>query len=208
MKLVNLRESVNAHSGEFLCQQMTQRDLTKTFPFSHQYESPQVYSHVPDIGKLKEFYETFGSLCLYYHQPSECSALYIGSPDEWEELADSFVGWVENLDEDEREELLPDWIDGCLVIGEIPRSGNYVLVPTQGEKAGYIFEFEHDGFEFIEEAKNIEDYIQAMLNPDGVRLVNIAGHMRFVEGDPMEQWWILDMKDNKGNFVTTRPEYY
>jgi hypothetical protein len=187
---------------------MDNRGLTKTCVFRHVYTSPGVYEQIPVAGKLKDFYETFGSLHLYHHAPSDCSAIYIGEPKEWAEFADRFAGWVDILDEYERAELLPEWIDNCVVIGEVPYSGNYLLMPTLGEHAGYIFEFEHDGFEFIEEAQDIEAYIEAMLNPDGARLVNMAGHMRFIEEDPLDQWWILDMKDNRGGFVTTRPDYY
>ncbi len=98
------------------------------------------------------------------------------------------------MDEDERLEILPDWIDTCLVIGETPHSGNYILVVTKGPAAGRVFEFDHDGYEFIDQADVIE-YVEKLLKPDGIKLTDIASHMRFIEDDPMGQWWIRELRE-------------
>lgn len=206
MRLVEIQKLVNEHSGEFLCEQIHNESLTKLVAFKHRYDPPVSSSDDLDIGKLKEFYETFGNLLLYFDEKSGDAALYIASPDQWESLHDHFNGWIEDLDDDESEELLPDWIDDCYVIGEIPQSGNYILVPKSGDKTGYVYEFEHDGFEFIELAKDIEQYIRKMLNLNASTLTNIASHMRFIEGNPETQWWIKELRDNNGNVVSTEDD--
>lgn len=156
------------------------------------------------IAQLSDFYETFSNLLLYYDPVSDEAAIYIGSPDEWGSLKSDFLPWLDCLDENEKEDALPSWIDDCLVIGVVPQSGNYLLVPLSGEKCGYMCEFEHDGFEFIELAPDIEKFIYQLLDPSASTLAEMASNMRFVEGeDYTTQWWIAEMHDNRGNTVQT-----
>ena len=204
MKLNDLEKSVSAHSGIFLCTMRGgDKSVSKEVNFQHVYDPPVSISEVPDIGMLKEFFESFGNLTLYYHKDSEDAAFYIANPEQWDSLLENFLEWIEDLDEEEQEELLPDWIDDCITIGEIPESGNYLLVPTTGELAGHVFEFEHDGFEFIDHSSNINEFVLSMLSPNSKTLTNIASHMTFIESNPMEQWWIEELRDNNGNVVRT-----
>lgn len=204
MKNIDLKNAVRKHSGIFHCVGRSgDKSRSKAIHFAHVYDPPVSVVEVPDVGMLKEFYETFGSLTLYYHKESKDAAFYIANPRQWSDLSEYFQGWVEDLDEEEQEELLPDWLEDYVVIGEIPQSGNYILVPTSGEISGHIIEFEHDGFEFVDHAKNLYEFIETVLEPDCNLLTNMASHMTFIENDPMEQWWIEEMHDNKGRVVTT-----
>lgn len=67
------------------------------------------------------------------------------------------------------------------MIGETPHSGNYILIATDGECAGQVFEFDHDGFEFTHAAEDLVDYVQRLLHLDSPTLANIASHMRFID---------------------------
>lgn len=159
------------------------------------------FGHIPH---LVDFYATWDSLLLYFDPRSEDSAFYFAKPSEWAQLKDYFEPWID-LDEDEQD-LLPDWIAHYEVIGEIPRSGNYLLMITAGEHAGHIYEFEHDGFDFIFIAENIESCIKALLNPDPSRLLEMASHLRFIEEDSF-QWWIEELFLNDGTSVKTQKPY-
>lgn len=204
MKLVELEEAVSNHSGVFLCTgRGGDKSITKTINFEHNFESPFSLADVPDTGMLKEFYSTFSSLTLYHHKESEDAAFYIASPEQWDSLLEDFSVWVDDLDEEEEEELLPEWIDNFITIGEISYSGNYLLVPIAGEVSGHVFEFEHDGFEFIDLAPNIHDFILSSLKPDSRSLTKMASHMTFTEDGEEEQWWIEEMRDNRGHVVKT-----
>lgn len=55
--------------------------------------------------------------------------------------------------------LLPEWLGDAVVLGEIPSSGNCFLYVYKGEQQGKVFEFEHDGFEFIEAGKDIATFL-------------------------------------------------
>jgi hypothetical protein len=204
MKLVEIEEAVSKHSGVFQCiGRGGDESKTKTINFEHKFKPPASISEAPDIGMLQEFYSTFSSLTLYYHKESEDAAFYIASPEEWESLIDGFSGWIDDLDEEEQEELLPEWIDNFITIGEIPYSGNYLLMPTVGEMSGHVFEFEHDGFEFIDRASNIKEFILSVLKPDARSLTSMASHMTFTENGEENQWWLEEMRDNNGHVVRT-----
>jgi len=71
---------------------------------------------------------TLGSLRLYSEPVSGESAFYIGAPPQWQHLDEDLRCW-EGLSEQEEEEPLPSWVDDCVVFGEIPGSGNYLMMP-------------------------------------------------------------------------------
>jgi hypothetical protein len=202
MQLSALKREVDDHSGVFHCQRLHDAKSTKQVEFRHLYDPPQSWEDLPDIPKLADFYDTFSNLLLYHDPKSDEAAFYIASPDQWQALDEQFRPWLE-IAEDE-EDALPPWIDDCIVIGEIPATGNYLLMPLSGEQRGGVFEFEHDGFEFIERAPDIEAFVRRALAPSAPDLVCMASHLRFIEDqDPHAQWWILQMQDNRGHTVST-----
>lgn len=142
--------------------------------------------------QLTEFYSRFGYVRLYSQVDSDESAYYIASPDEWDELNDSFFDWIEDFSEDEKEELLPDWISEYIVIGEIPASGNYLLMPLTGDHKGRVFEFEHDGFEFIERGRDFADFLDVISTVTDQLLEDIAGHTRYQDQRPDSQWLVTE----------------
>ena len=130
MKLASLESAVREHAGQFLCERINAPTETKMVDFRHVVASPIPLEPLPNVGGLIDFYETFGSVVFYFDERSGEAAKHIASPAAWGELADEFGGWLSPLEEQERAELLPDWIEECLVIGEEPRAGNYILMPT------------------------------------------------------------------------------
>lgn len=157
--LEQLRSEVEAHSGQFRCSEIHQEKNSKTVQFQHVATPPGDSSTVPDVPGLSDFYCTFGELTLYLEEQSGDAAYFLASPSQWQELESDFRPWLEGIGQEETDEYLPDWTSDCIVIGEIPRSGNYLLVPTAGPEAGKVIEFEHDGFEFIELGTSLADFV-------------------------------------------------
>ncbi len=203
MKPEALVTAIQTHSGEFLCTEI-HCERRKTVHFKHVMTPPKKSKAAPDLGKLREFYKALGSVRFYYDQESGDSAKYLGTVDEWEELKDNFNDWVEDLDEEEREDIVPSWVDSCLVVGETPHSGNYILVVGEGEERGHVYEFDHDGFEFTHEANDVIEYASKLLKPDNSVLTRIASHMRFATGDRLVQWWIEELRDSDGHVAYTK----
>lgn len=94
----------------------------------------------------------------------------------------------------------------CAFIGEVPSSGNYFMAPLAGPETGCIYEFEQDGFEFIRHAPDIEYFVSCLLDRSPSKLPEMASHFRFVENEDWSvQWWLQEMRDNRGNIVSTQP---
>lgn len=201
--LESLHNAVSAHQGEFSCVQIRQEKNTRIVPFRHAVSPPILTADLPPVPGLQAFYATFGSLTLYLDDQSGEAAYHIAAPSAWPALDEDFRPWLDGLTDEEAAECLPDWIDGCMVVGEVPYSGNYLLVPATGPEAGRVFEFEHDGFEFHELGETLPDFVNRALDLDARRLIAIASHLRFVVGDPGCQWWIRELRDNRGNVVRT-----
>jgi hypothetical protein len=157
----------------------------------HQVDSPlsyekleQLKEQLDELPELISFYSRFGSLRLYSQIDTDKSAYYIADPDEWDELKEYFNDWIEGEDE----ELLPDWITDFIVIGEIPKSGNYFIVPLTGKSLGHVYEFEHDGFEFVERGATFADFIEKLTVVNDELLENILTHTRYQDERPDSQW--------------------
>lgn len=140
------------------------------------------------VPQLAAFYERYGSVRLYCDTVGSDSAFYIADPDEWASLKTAFGTWLELLSPDEEEELLPDWMDNYIVIGEVPLSGNYFLVPLSGDLAGHVFEFEHDGFEFIARGKDFDAFLDYVSTVNADLIEDILCHTRYSDGESETQW--------------------
>lgn len=145
---------------------------------------------IPD--DLAEFYKCFGFVRLFSQVDADESAYYIAHPDEWDELNDSFTDWIEDLTEEEKEEFLPTWISNYIVFGEIPASGNYYLMPITGDQSGAIFEFEHDGLEFIKRGNSISEFVSKLSTVTDQLLEEISGHTRYRDDRPDSQWMVAE----------------
>lgn len=204
MRLPDLELAVTTHAGDFHCSRIHGAGEIKVVRFRHRIEVPMSAESLPATGRLVDFFDTFGGAVFYWDEKSGDAAVFIAAPSEWSALRSSFMQGFESLSEKERQECLPHWIETCLVIGEMPRSGNYVLMATEGDAAGHVFEFDHDGFEFSQRAGDLVDYTYRLLALDTQRLTDFASHLRFIEGDWRTQWWIEELRDNRGNIVATR----
>jgi len=147
-----------------------------------------IRKQVGDLPEILAFYQRYGSVRLYADTIGDGSAFFIAPPADWAGLKECFTGWIEHLDEDERSECLPEWIDDCLVIGEVPQSGNYFLLPLMGADRGKIIEFEHDGFEFIERGPNMAVFMATLCTVTKELLNEILGHTRYWDGQTGIQW--------------------
>lgn len=157
-------------------------------------EIEKLRSLIPGVPQLLDFYERFGSIRLYrdttYHAPwrGHSSAFFLAHPEQWAELKDDLLLWFDNLDPDEEEDCLPEWFDDYVVIGGVPNSGNYYLVPLSGIEAGTVYEFEHDGFEFIKQAQSIVEFVAYIATPTDNLAQEISGHTRYFDGTTDTQW--------------------
>ncbi|MDR0250705.1 MAG: hypothetical protein LBI35_05290 [Burkholderiales bacterium] len=199
--------AVREHTGTFLCSQINQPSEAKVVAFRHK-TTPAMpadeLNRIPDIGRLRDFYAIFGSILFYHDEKSGDAARYIAPIAEWSDLRNRFAMWIDDLSKEEQEEYISDWVASCLVIGEEPHSGNYVLMATEGTEAGAVFHFEHDGFEFNLQTGDLLDYAENLLDLDSAGLAYIATHMRFQDNDGCSaQWWIEELRDNRGNAVKT-----
>ena len=196
-----LIEKINNHSGEFLCEAIGAEENKKIVNFSHTIEPPEKANDIPHVGDIAEFYSLIGSLTLYYCPESDEAAYYLGHPTEWESFEEEFSDWLDMLDEDEEEEVLPPWFRSHKVIGEIPASGNFILLVTGGDESGVIYSFDHDGFEFKKLGSTIEEFILLALDPTPDYFSEIVTYMRFTLESDEHQWWARELRHNSGKIV-------
>lgn len=203
MNAIELAHAIAAHAGQFHCHGIHAEDRKKVVDFAHVLAPGIDASQLPSHGGLAGFYTAIGSVVFYRDARSDEAALHIAAPADWPRLRAELDGWFAHMEQDERDEYLPGWLATCLVIGEFPATGNYVLMVCEGGDAGRIVEFDHDGFEFVEQEDDLVAYAWKQLDPDATRLLQFASHLRFVDEGEDQQWWIEEMRDNRGNTVRT-----
>ncbi len=140
------------------------------------------------IPQLVELYETYGSVRLYCDTIGDDSAFYLAPIEQWPYLKEGFSLWLEGLTDSEKEELLPEWITSYVVFGEIPQSGNYFLMPMAGEKIGQVFEFGHDGFEFIKRGRDVDEFLGYISTVNDALIEDILTYTRYSDGISDIQW--------------------
>lgn len=137
---------------------------------------------------LSEFLKNYSSIRLFCDTNSDASAFYIAHPDEWTALTEELNEWLDGLSEKEAKQLVPSWVPRAIVIGEVPNSGNYYLMPTDGADVHAIYEFVHDGFEFLkihDSFSNFLDHITTITD-DVIREIQV--YMRLSDGETSIQW--------------------
>jgi hypothetical protein len=82
MKLPDLEAAVLRRKGQFFCHQVHKEKNTKVVSFRHVAGPVAGEADFPDIGRLQDFYDTFGSLLFYHDEKSEEAARYIAPPPE------------------------------------------------------------------------------------------------------------------------------
>jgi hypothetical protein len=149
----------------------------------------RLHARVGDLPEVTEFYRRYGAARLFCDRITDphvdllASAYWIAPPSEWEMLTEQLTPWLEGLSDDERAELVPAWVDEAPVIGEIPNSGNYLLLPLSGPERGKIYEFAHDGFEFIDRGANLAAFLNRRSRVDATICREISCYTRYSDGE-------------------------
>lgn len=199
MTMTELADALKTHAGTFECEAIGDPTRTKQVAFRHLVTAPASNDQgLPGFGDLAAFFAVFGSVDLYHVDASGESAKRIASPAEWPALAGQFGDWLQHLEGPGRNDSLPDWVDDCLVVGEEPRSGNYLVVPCTGNAAGRVFAFAHDEFSFTEAASCLRDFVAKQIDLNDAVLTDIATTLRLPDADGADQWWIRSAVDNRG----------
>lgn len=132
----------------------------------------------------------YGSVRLYCDEFSNTSGFYIANPEEWEQLAEEMQDWIDQLSDDEKNNIVPEWLDDALVFGERPESGNLylLLAGNENKECGAVFEFDHDGFEFVKVANSVQEFIDSFCDT-GEQLIDLLkSYARFSDGQTEIQW--------------------
>jgi len=196
-----LIEIIRNHKGEFHCEAIGAEDNKKIVKFSHTIEAPAKDFEKPNIGDLNEFYSLVGSLTLYSCPEFFEAGYFLAPPSEWGALEEDLSDWTDMVDEDEEDEAFPSWFGSHKVIGEIPGTGNYILVVEAGSEVGAIYTFDHDGFEFRKVGSSLEEFVLKTMDPSPDAFVDLVSHMRFTSDDSEYQWWARELHHNTGKVI-------
>ncbi|SMC19283.1 hypothetical protein SAMN02745857_00685 [Andreprevotia lacus DSM 23236] len=148
----------------------------------------------PEQPALHDFYAEFGSLELYVAETLCVSsdeyptAFLLAAPEEWDDLKDSVQDWLEWLEGDELDEVMPFALDDSIVFGRVPRAATYFMLVVRGEHAGKVYEFDHDGYEVDCVGASLPAFIAWLAIPDEALCRYIRAHTRYSDGVTEKEW--------------------
>jgi len=205
MKFKNLEQLVKGKDAVLLCHLADNPSEQVVIPIVHMVEPgldktalKALSAKFPDLPELIELYTQYGELTLFQDIDSDEAVYSIASPEYWDELQSEFERWIEDIEDKERKEYFPAWIDYCQVIGERPGSARYFLIPKQGDSIGQVYEFDHDGLTFHLQSESIIDFIESISNVENKEgMKNIASELRNINFDSKgERWSVSEYKDS------------
>ncbi len=135
-----------------------------------------------------EFYKQYGGLHLYTQTDEDETAFHIAHPDEWSVLDYFFKSWFKDLSEQERKEIIPDWLSDYTVVAEVPKSSTYYLLVLDGAKKGQVYEFDHDGYEFYKRGNNFEEFVNGLCDVNKELINDLQYHVRYKDKVSTSQW--------------------
>lgn len=196
MNIDKLNDLLAGNDSKLKCVSVVDDAISLVINIFHETTAPLIQEEINvikerfvDQKQLVCFLSKYSSLRLYCSRDTDSSAFYIAHPSEWDVLAGEVNEWISDLAEDEvlgRD--CEEWLETALVIGEIPESGNYFLLPTSGKYSGRICLFDHDGFEFTELAENLELFVEYLCTPNHELLQEISISTRYKDGSTDVQW--------------------
>lgn len=135
--------------------------------------------------QLEDFYKDKNGFTLYQDTLSEAAGIRVFRIDEWEEKATEMREWYEDLSEEED----PDSIMSGLVIGEVPQSGNYFVIPSHGPQIGKVFYVDHDGWYEKPFADTFAEFLLRITEEPAQLLSEELGcYTRYSDGKTDTQW--------------------
>ena len=195
MNLNAIKDFLTRDKPRFICTaEGSEGEATYTAWIEHHATDPgaadvALLSEAPE--SLRSFFSEFGSLRLYCDAHSSSSAFYLARPSEWAQLQQEFLNWIRMLSAD-GQSMVPDWVEDCVVFGEIPETGNYLIMPRQGPEAGKVYLFDCQAFDFVEEAPDLSAYLLAITTPDEALYEKIRQHTRYSDGETATQWLVRE----------------
>ena len=196
MNLSAIKDFLNHENPRFICTAEPDGSSHDSFTaqVEHRMTEPEgddLQSLAGGLDQLIELYSTFGSLRLYCDAKSSSSAFYLAKPSEWRQLRQEFLSWIRMLGA-EQERPMPEWTETSVVFGEIPETGNYLMMPQSGSDAGKVFLFDHESCDFEEEAPDLAAYITALTSPGDALFRKIRSNTRYSDGETATQWLVQD----------------
>src|SRR5579864_5276594 len=85
-------------------------------------------------------------------------------------------------------EAMPEWFPTCVVFGQIPHSGNYFAVSSEGQSLGQIYYLDHDDYREDPIATSLVAFLDAITANPATFLYERGCYTRYSDGKTNKQW--------------------
>jgi hypothetical protein len=135
---------------------------------------------------LRRFYELHDGVLLYRDTKSNAAGVEFFKASEWQSRTNEMQESMFDMGFEESD--MPDWFHQGLVFGEIPHSGNYLIIQPAGKEAGQVFYADHDSFTEGAIAASFKDLLLMIVDdPPGFMYARNC-FTRYSDGKTDTQW--------------------
>lgn len=180
---------INSVDQYFICREVEEEIAEVEVPIYHdctlalpESERIRLIRDLDLPNDFKTWLSHYSSVDLYCDTESGVPAFRLAAPNEWLSLYREFKIWLEDLDDAEQSELVPDWVTNSIAFGELPTSGNCYLIPLSGSERGAVYEFCNDGFRFERRSQSLNDFVRWVSTPTRELLEYIPPYARYSFG--------------------------
>jgi len=197
-----LRTFVSAPTPCFLCSRFDEAKTAATWtaPLRHRLGEPAPTENIELLTEndyphdFVEFFSIHDGATLYEDAVEHSTfdyrtvGIFVGSTEDWSVLTDSLGEWLSANVDDEKIPSCPEWIADAIAFAEVPNSSNYFLLVLEGEYRGRIYYFDHDNFEFIAYADNLEDFFRRATGSPVQALKELGNFAVYSDGKTSVEW--------------------
>lgn len=135
---------------------------------------------------LVEFFKLHDGVRLYCDTNSDAAGIEFFPVEQWpaEKLELHSSAMAMGFDEAD----MPEWYNSGAVFGEIPHSGNYLLIDSGGDTAGQVFYFDHDDFRTEPIAMSFDELLAAIVRDPPGFLYECGCYARYSDSRTDIQW--------------------
>ena len=137
---------------------------------------------------LVEFYRKYNGAFFHADKNNLSIALQLHPVNKWDELKSEMMDWYDMVDEDLLDEIDTDWLDDCVVFGEVPSSANYFVLVCNGANKGKVIYSDHEVAEPEVYANSFNEFLVKYLSNPVDEMMNLGCFTRYFSGNNNIQW--------------------
>lgn len=176
-------EPAGGKAGEYVA--VTHSELFDPSSKAIEEVEATIGSIAPD---LVEFFRKHNGALFHADSENLSAGIHLHPIEEWDELRSDMMEWYDMMDEDVLDEINTDWLEDCIVFGEVPSSANYFVLVVNGVHKGKVIYSDHEVAEQDVYTNSFNELLTKYLSDPVGEIMSLGCFTRYDDGKTNIQW--------------------